>query len=71
MAEGLTDRGRPIFGPTPPGQGPPGARQSPLTGAEVAFRLAHDFPVRAEPYTEADARAGIDCPLGVVEASFA
>src|ERR1700750_619850 len=36
MAEGLTDRGRPIFGPTPPGQGPPCARQSPLTGAEVA-----------------------------------
>src|SRR6185312_16126420 len=36
MAEGLTDRGRPIFGPTPPGQGPPCARRSPLTGAEVA-----------------------------------
>src|SRR4029077_8189960 len=36
MAEGLTDRGRPIYGPTPPGQGPPCSRQSPLTGAEVA-----------------------------------
>ena len=40
MAEGLTDRGRPIFGPTPPGQGPPCARQSPLTGAEVAALIA-------------------------------
>lgn len=36
MAEGLTDRGRPIYGRTPPGQGVPCARQSPLTGAEVA-----------------------------------
>ena len=171
MAEGLTDRGRPIFGPTPPGQGPPCARRSPLTGAEVAevaaliaaarrgrqaaelperlrtrdwdsvvavllavdeslggpgsgragagwkigaasdeirraerlpspspgiiyahtifpngarlpaelfinyrccecefaFRLARDFPVRAEPYTEADATAGIDCLFPALE----
>jgi hypothetical protein len=36
MAEDLTDRGRPIYGPTLPGQGPPCTRQSPLTGAEVA-----------------------------------
>jgi hypothetical protein len=36
MAEGLSDRGRPIYGPTPPGQGAPCSRQSPLTGAEVA-----------------------------------
>jgi len=40
MAEGLTDRGRPIYGPTPPGQGPPCSRQSPLTGAEVAAVIA-------------------------------
>jgi 2-keto-4-pentenoate hydratase len=33
---GLSDRGRPIHGPTPPGQGVPCSRQSPLTGAEVA-----------------------------------
>jgi hypothetical protein len=36
MAEGLSERGRPIYGPTPPGQGVPCSRQSPLTGAEVA-----------------------------------
>ena len=36
MAEGLTDRGRPIYGPTPTGQVSPCARQSPLTSAEVA-----------------------------------
>jgi hypothetical protein len=40
MAEGLTDRGRPIYGPTPPGQGSPCARQSPLTSAEVAAVIA-------------------------------
>jgi len=166
MAEGLSDRGRPIYGPTPPGQGVPCSRQSPLTGAEVAevaaviaaarrgrhaadlperlrtrdwdsvvavllavdeelglagvrwkvgaasdeirraerlpspspgviyahtifpngarlpaelfinyrccecefaFRLARDFPVRAEPYTEADATAGIDCLFPALE----
>ncbi len=33
---GLSDRGRPIHGPAPPGQGVPCSRQSPLTGAEVA-----------------------------------
>jgi len=33
---GLTDRGRPIYGPTPPGAGIPCARRNPLTGAEVA-----------------------------------
>jgi 2-keto-4-pentenoate hydratase len=33
--EGLSDRGRSIYGPTPPGQGRPCARQSPLTSAEV------------------------------------
>jgi len=178
---GLSDRGRPIHGPTPPGQGVPCPRQSPLTGAEVAevagiiaagrrgrhavelperlrtrdwgsviavlltvdevlcqpergqpergqpgtglaragwkigaaseevrraerlpspspgiiyahtifpngarlpaglfinyrccecefaFRLARDFPARAEPYTEADARAGIDCLFPALE----
>ena len=171
MAEGLTDRGRPIYGPTPPGQGPPCSRQSPLNEAEVAevaaviaaarrgrhaaelperlrtrdwdsvvavllavdesrrrpgsglagagwkigaasdevrraerlpspspgiiyahtifpngarlpaelfinyrccecefaFRLGRDFPVRADPYTEADARAGIDCLFPALE----
>src|SRR6266536_1337920 len=36
MAEALSERGRPIYGPTPPGQGPPCSRQSPLTGPEVA-----------------------------------
>ncbi|HEX5292816.1 MAG TPA: fumarylacetoacetate hydrolase family protein, partial [Streptosporangiaceae bacterium] len=34
---------------------------------EFAFRLARDFPVRAEPYTEADARAGIDCLFPALE----
>jgi 2-keto-4-pentenoate hydratase len=166
MAEGLSDRGRPIYGPTPPGQGVPCSRQSPLTGAEVAevaaviaaarrgrhaadlperlrtrdwdsvvavllavdeelglagvrwkvgaasdeirraerlpspspgiiyahtifpsrallpaglfinyrccecefaFRLGQDFPARDEPYTEADARTGIDCLFPALE----
>src|SRR5262249_58804947 len=34
---------------------------------EFAFRLARDFPVRAQPYTEADARAGIDCLFPALE----
>jgi 2-keto-4-pentenoate hydratase len=34
--EGLTDRGRPIYGPTPPGGGVPCPRQSPLADEEVA-----------------------------------
>lgn len=171
MTGALTDRGRPIYGPTPPGQGVPCSRQSPLTGAEVAevaaiiagarrgrhaaelpdrlrtrdwdsvvavllmvddelrrrgtglagagwkigaaseeirraerlpspspgiiyahtifpngarlpaglfinyrccecefaFRMGRDFPVRAEPYTEDDARAGIDCLFPALE----
>ncbi len=33
--DGLSDRGRPIYGPTPPGEGVPCARYSPLTGPEV------------------------------------
>jgi hypothetical protein len=41
MAEGLSERGRPIYGPTPPGQGVPCSRQSPLTGAEV--RIIAEF----------------------------
>jgi 2-keto-4-pentenoate hydratase len=34
---------------------------------EFAFRLGRDFPVRADPYTEADARAGIDCLFPALE----
>jgi 2-keto-4-pentenoate hydratase len=34
---------------------------------EFAFRLNLDFPVRADPYTEADARAGIDVMFPVLE----
>src|SRR5205823_842768 len=34
---------------------------------EFAFRLGRDFPARAEPYTEADARAGIDCLFPALE----
>jgi 2-keto-4-pentenoate hydratase len=32
----LTERGRPLYGPTPPGGGVPCARHSPLTAAEVS-----------------------------------
>lgn len=34
---------------------------------ELAFYLAQDFPARDEPYTEADARAGIDYLVPVIE----
>ena len=34
---------------------------------EFAFRLALDYPPRHRPYTEADARAGIDCLLPALE----
>lgn len=34
---------------------------------ELAFYLAQDFPARDKPYTEADARAGIDYLVPVIE----
>jgi 2-keto-4-pentenoate hydratase len=34
---------------------------------EFGFRLALDYPPRGRPYTEADARAGIDCLLPALE----
>lgn len=34
---------------------------------EFAFRMNLDFPARAQPYTEADARAGIETLLPVLE----
>jgi enoyl-CoA hydratase len=35
--------------------------------SEFAFQLGLDFPVRAEPYSEADARAGIDTMFPALE----
>ena len=34
---------------------------------ELAFYLAEDFPARDEPYTETDARAGVDSLVPVIE----
>ena len=34
---------------------------------ELAFFLSEDFPARWEPYTEADARAGVDSVVPVIE----
>ena len=62
MAEGLTDRGRPIYGPTPTGQVSPCARQSPLTSAEVE-RLTGSLTVSTAKLTERTGHRPPETPL--------
>jgi 2-keto-4-pentenoate hydratase len=67
MAEDLSDRGRPIYGPTPPGQGAPCSRQSPLTGAEVAEVAAVSAAARG---SETRSWRDLDLPGAGMDASL-